>query len=189
MNTKRQQAQQALQRANAKAEDARKRGAWGALEQIDARIEAAAHRLHKVETLGTDLPSIVTVYEVVDHGPCDGGPSARCPHCGAGGRYIHHAITSSGAHVAAMSGCIQLFPQDSRYKRHSKLVTEAYNRRRKATEERKNLASWWSSMIEASEGLRDGRIDVEQWAQAVWEAENNRQSWLNRNGYGRRTRR
>lgn len=182
-----EQAKTALDRAAAREENATSRTAQ---DDLGYRTEAALNRLQLAEKYGTTLPTIVTVLKVVDHGPCDDGhPSAHCPHCGSGGRYIHYAITEDGTKIAAMSGCLQLFPQDRTYKRWSDLVAEAYKRRREASERRSKLASWWDGMIGASEALWDGKITVERWAQAIAAEESARQSWLARNGYGRMGRR
>lgn len=139
------------------------------------------------------LPAILAVTGCYDGGPCDGGPTATCPHCGAGGRYIWSFICADGSRRGAMSGCIQLYPSD----RHSRLIQEAFNRRMKAKEEGRSLASWWAAMIEATEAfaakeLRDHQEVAAATAElhaAVREAEGRRQSWLHRNGYGRRGRR
>lgn len=177
-----EQAKQALDRAAAREEGA----SWSAQEDLGYRTEAALNRLQLAEKYGTTLPTIVAVLKVVDHGPCDDGhASAHCPHCGSGGRYIHYAITEDGTRIGAMSGCIQLFPQDRKYKRWSDLVAEAYKREREAKEKRSKLAAWWDGMIGASEALWDGEITVERWAQAVAAEERERQSWLSRNGYKR----
>lgn len=157
---------------------------WNAREELGYRTEAAENRLSIAEKYGTTLPSIVAVLKVVDHGPCsDRRPSAHCPHCGSGGRYIHYAVLEDGARIAAMSGCIQLFPQIKKFAKYSKLVAEAYKRERVARDEKRNLAGWWAAMIGASEALWDCKITVEQWAQAIAAEECKRQDWLVRNGY------
>lgn len=40
----------------------------------------------------------------------DDSPDSACPHCGATGRYIHRFIVDDGRTLAAMSGCVKLFP-------------------------------------------------------------------------------
>lgn len=182
-----EQAKQALDRASNKEENAVH---WTTREDLGYRTEAAANRLQLAEKYGTTLPTIVAVLKVVDHGPCDDGhPSAHCPHCGSGGRYIHYAIVEDGTRIAAMSGCIQLFPQDMKYAKWSKLVAEAYKREREAREKRSKLAGWWDGMIGASEALWDQKITVERWARAIATEENARQQWLSRNGYKKHGRR
>lgn len=175
-----EQAKAAADRAASKEEKA----SWMAQEDLGYRTEAALNRLQLAEKYGTTLPAIVAVLKIVDHGPCDDGhASAHCPHCGAGGRYIHYAILEDGTKIGAMRGCIQLFPQNHKYAKWSKLVTEAYKREQEAKEKKSKLAGWWDGMIGASEALWDGKIDVQRWAQAIAIEESARQSWLARNGY------
>lgn len=50
------------------------------------------------------LPRIVRFLETLD------APGSACPHCGAGGRYIHRFQAEDGRTLAAMSGCVKLFP-------------------------------------------------------------------------------
>lgn len=50
------------------------------------------------------LPRIVRFLGTDD---CEG---ASCPHCGATGRYIHRFRVDDGRTLAAMSGCVKLFP-------------------------------------------------------------------------------
>lgn len=58
----------------------------------------------------TTLPTITRFISLTDHGPCDDGePSAHCPHCGAGGRYIWTFQCDDGTTRGAMKGCVQLF--------------------------------------------------------------------------------
>lgn len=40
----------------------------------------------------------------------DDSAGSSCPHCGATGRYIHRFIVEDGRTLAAMSGCVKLFP-------------------------------------------------------------------------------
>ncbi len=50
------------------------------------------------------LPRIVRFLGTTD---C---PDSQCPHCGATGRYIHRFLVDDGRTLAAMSGCVKLFP-------------------------------------------------------------------------------
>lgn len=62
-------------------------------------------------TATSTLPKIVRFLGITDYGPCDGGePTAVCPHCGSGGRYVHAFECADGTRRGAMSGCVQLFP-------------------------------------------------------------------------------
>jgi hypothetical protein len=40
----------------------------------------------------------------------DDSPDSSCPHCGCTGRYIHRFVVDDGRTLAAMSGCVKLFP-------------------------------------------------------------------------------
>jgi len=49
----------------------------------------------------------------------DGGPDgmARCPHCGAEGRWIYHFRLIDGTTAAAMMGCYKAWPKHCNYGR------------------------------------------------------------------------
>jgi len=40
----------------------------------------------------------------------DDCPDSTCPHCGSTGRFIHRFLVEDGRTLAAMSGCVKLFP-------------------------------------------------------------------------------
>lgn len=131
------------------------------------------------------LPAVVAVLGVKDHGPCeDGEGSARCPHCGAAGRYVITFICEDGSRRGAMRGCFQLFPASN--SPVARLVQEAFERQRDAASARpaRALASWWREMVEAADRLERGIDAVEAFRAAVNGAEGRRQAWLRRNGYG-----
>lgn len=139
------------------------------------------------------LPAIIAITGMHDYGPSDGEGSTCCPHCGARGRYVWSFICADGSRRGAMRGCIQLFPKAIGSSRYFKLIQEAFERRDKAKEEKKNLASWWQEMIDAAETFGTAKLpdhDAIQAAtlklqQAIAVAEGRRQDWLNKNGYGR----
>jgi hypothetical protein len=89
-----------------------------------------------------------------------------------------------------MRGCIQLFPQSGN--RYTRLIKEAFERRSKAAEEKKKLASWWQEMVDAAEEFGAGALPDHETIQSatlrlqqrVAAAESSRQQWLSRNGYG-----
>jgi len=58
-------------------------------------------------------PTIVAILACDDHGPCDDGPTAVCPHCGADGRYVYTCLMSDGSRKGMMSGCLQTFRKDA----------------------------------------------------------------------------
>lgn len=68
-------------------------------------------RKYAAITATETLPRITRFLGTTDSGPCEGGePTAICPHCGSGGRYIHYFECEDGTTRGAMSGCVQLFP-------------------------------------------------------------------------------
>ena len=52
----------------------------------------------------------VTLPRIVRFLGTDDSPDSSCPHCGSTGRYIHRFIVEDGRTLAAMSGCVKLFP-------------------------------------------------------------------------------
>lgn len=129
------------------------------------------------------LPAILAITDVRDGGPCDGGATATCPHCGADGRYVFYFVCVDGSRRGAMSGCLKLFPQSA--SPTARLVSEAFKREREAAVNHSKLASWWAEMIEAARALGRGEGSVLDFTARVQQAERSRQAWLNRNGYGR----
>jgi hypothetical protein len=61
----------------------------------------------------------------------DDAPESKCPHCGATGRYIHRFIVEDGRTLAALSGCVKLFPV-------SRVALEEQRLRKKAADRAKN---------------------------------------------------
>jgi len=136
------------------------------------------------------LPAVLAITGVDDGGPCsEGYGSNTCPHCGAEGRYIIRFLCEDGAERGAMKGCFQLFPGSST--RTAKLVQEAYERERAATEKKAKLASWWADMLaEVAEFRAHGsKDDFQLFTSRILDIDGRRQAWLQRNGYGRMGRR
>lgn len=130
------------------------------------------------------LPSVLAIVGVDDFGPCDGGGSASCPHCGAEGRYVINFLCDDGLVRGAMRGCFQLFPGSNT--KTAKLVQEAFARKRSAAENKTKLASWWSDMLDevADFRARGTKEDFALFASRILEIDARRQSWLRRSGYG-----
>jgi hypothetical protein len=74
----------------------------------------------KALSSSSKLPRIVRFLESED------SPGASCPHCGATGRWIHRFQVEDGRTLAAMSGCVKLFPV-------SRIATEEARLRTKLT--------------------------------------------------------
>lgn len=58
-------------------------------------------------------PSIIAVLACDDYGPCEEGPTASCPHCGAAGRYVYTCLMSDGTRKGMMKGCLGTFAKDA----------------------------------------------------------------------------
>lgn len=101
-----------------------------------------------------ELPKIVVVLGVTDHGPCDMGATAICPHCGAEGRYIYSFKCADGTTRGAMRGCLSKFPRH-RFASESQRILE------KALEYQKNkwqLPSWDKEIKDAIFAFADNQI-------------------------------
>lgn len=61
-------------------------------------------------------------------------PDSSCPHCGATGRWIHTFVVDDGRHLAAMSGCVKLFPV-------SRIATEEARLRQKLERYQKSFGA------------------------------------------------
>lgn len=57
-----------------------------------------------------NMAPVSTLPRIVRFLGTDDCPGARCPHCGAEGRWVHRFVTDDGRSLAAMSGCVKLFP-------------------------------------------------------------------------------
>lgn len=127
------------------------------------------------------LPKLAYATGVDDHGPSDGEGSTTCPHCGAAGRYVHNAVTEDGHRVAAMSGCIKLFPRSETF-----TITEALQERvRKYRAEGWKLTSWDQKMLDALDAFRAGDIDHEQLHRTLKHQHNHRKAHYARKYRGR----
>lgn len=117
----------------------------------------------KTLTPTSTLPKIIAIVDCEDHGPCDPDPSAYCPHCGAGGRYILRFICEDGKVHGAMKGCIQLYP---RHQFTSK-VEAVFAKERQYRKNKWNLPSWDQNIINACHSLGAGQITLAQWESTV----------------------
>ena len=97
-------------------------------------------------------PRIIRVLGVDD---C---PGATCPHCGAEGRYIHRVQLVDGRTIAAMSGCIKLFPVSPVADVHLKLTKKAIEYANKGW----GLNRWDTKSLEAIEAFYAGSISEQE---------------------------
>lgn len=102
----------------------------------------------------------------------DDAPDSECPHCGATGRYIHRFVVEDGRTLAAMSGCVKLFPS-------SRIAHEEARLRKKLDErKRKGWKLNWSDSraLEAIEQFYAGAIDERSALRAVDSAKRSNQA-------------
>lgn len=104
------------------------------------------------------LPKIIAFTGTHDGGPCDDGPTAVCPHCGADGRYVHFFITEDGVERGAMSGCIELFPVSPVAKIQRKLRDKERELQRKYGKDA-HLNSWQTKMLDSIRIYQEGGMD------------------------------
>lgn len=81
--------------------------------------------------------------------------SDTCPHCGARGRYVTAFETDDGRHLAAMAGCIRLFPVSPIASEHLRLMKklEACNRTGR------RLNRWDLASLDAIEAFYAGTMN------------------------------
>jgi hypothetical protein len=72
-------------------------------------------------TTATSLPTIISFTDFIDSGEYG---NARCPHCGAEGRYTYIFETTEGTR-GAMAGCVKLFPYNANARRQMTQVRNA----------------------------------------------------------------
>ena len=97
-----------------------------------------------------DLPKILYIIGKDDAGE-DG--AARCPHCGAEGRYTYVFMTEKGT-MGAMAGCIKLFPMH-RFARDGQRIYDKLQSYRKTGWK---LPSWDIAILETIEAFAKGEI-------------------------------
>lgn len=113
-----------------------------------------------MNTAVQSLPRIIRFLDTTD------APDSCCPHCGATGRYIHRFVVEDGRHLAAMSGCVKLFPV-------SPVALEEARLRKKAADYAKRgrkLNRADSDALDAIDGFYAGTVeerralDMVRWA-------------------------
>ncbi len=104
------------------------------------------------------LPRITRYLGMSDGGPCDPDFSAECPHCGAGGRYVHHFECEDGTTRGAMSGCVELFEMTPVAKLHKRLTEKA----RDAARDKRTLNKLEQRVMFALDEFYAGRLPQER---------------------------
>jgi hypothetical protein len=126
-----------------------------------------------------------------DAGPCEPGwPSAFCPHCGSGGRYVWSFVCQDGTTRGAMRGCLDLFAQSSLAReqlasidRHAEACAEERAGRKGA----RGPTSWDKEVFGATTDLEAGRIEVREAEGRIRAALDQRRAYLSRR-FGKRRR-
>lgn len=99
----------------------------------------------------SDLPKVLYITGETDSGEFG---NARCPHCGAEGRYIIHFVTADGQERGAMKGCFSKFPQHKFAAIHMRLIEKERDYSKKGW----NLPSWDQDTLKAIEEYAHGAI-------------------------------
>jgi hypothetical protein len=110
--------------------------------------------------------------------------AAKCPHCGADGRYIRSFITADGKRRGAMAGCIKLFPVHP-FAEAGMRVAEKI---RDAEANGRKPASWDLAIEAALEAYFDQDLTETECESAIRNAEWNKRQWMDRRTGGRRRR-
>jgi hypothetical protein len=129
----------------------------------------------------TKLPKIVAVLAKDDHGPCDAGATAVCPHCGADGRYVYTFLCDDGTTRGAMAGCIKLFPRSIAADECEKALAKSCA----ARGGKGYLSRWDERMLNAIEQLQNGAIDCRTLEAIAQGIKMEKRNWMRSKGYCR----
>lgn len=123
-----------------------------------------------------DLPKIVVVLGVTDYGPCDGGASAVCPHCGAEGRYVYTFRCVDGSTRGAMKGCLSKYPRHIFASESQRLLDKEADYKKQGW----NLPSWDVEIKDAIFAFADGSISESDAMSRVRTAQETRRRYRER---------
>lgn len=146
------------------------------------RVNAAATAQGK-PGIYTNLPQIVMRLGEDDAGEYG---AARCPHCGAEGRYTVWFLCDDGLRHGAMRGCLQHFPRH----RFFDLAQRIADKEREIADANRNggsrqLASWDAEVRGAIEAFSQGAISEDEAQARIDTAEGRKRAWMKRRGYRR----
>ena len=133
------------------------------------------------------LPKRLLTLRTIDCGkkdPEDFEPTGNCPHCGAGGRWIHVFLCDDGLIYGAMSGCINLFGEGPKTKL-AIMGEKAMDKEKEMIRagSKKTIAKWFSTVLDALRDLELGKITLEE-AEKIGGTEYvKRNTWLRDNGF------
>jgi len=123
-----------------------------------------------------DLPKIIIVLGVNDHGPCEGGASAICPHCGAEGRYVYIFKCDDGTTRGAMRGCIQKFPRHAFADESQRILDKEADYKTRGW----SLPSWDIAIQSAINEFAEGQISEQDAQTRIRSAQESRRGWKDR---------
>lgn len=131
-----------------------------------------------------NLPKVVAITHFEDSGEYG---NARCPHCGAEGRYVYYFRCDDGTERGAMKGCFSKFPQHPFAKIHARIMDKQKDLDRINQERRQDrkLASWDVEQLEAIEAFAAGDMDEIEVDEIIRDAEARKNRWLKSHGYRR----
>jgi len=138
------------------------REAREAATATDEDAVAAARKSHTtLDHKADNLPRIIQFLGTSDGGPCDDGPTAACPCCGADGRYVHWFKVETGETVGAMSGCIKRFPVSPIADAHKRLMDKEVELRQRFGKDAK-LNRHQQAQVEIIERFYAGTIGEDE---------------------------
>jgi hypothetical protein len=136
------------------------------------------------------LPKRIITLRTIDCGPMEEGssdPTGNCPHCGAGGRWIHVFLCDDGLIYGAMSGCINLFGEGPKTKLaimgEKAMDKEKELIRASAKGSKKTIAKWFTAVLDALRDLELGTITLEEAEKIGMNEYSKRNTWLLDNGF------
>lgn len=144
--------------------------------QPDAPAVAAPQKPRVANPLYLNLPRIVRFLGTDDAGE---DRTAKCPHCGAKGRYIHHFITEDGRQRGAMAHCFRQFPIHP----FAKIAADLEEKERKVRQSSRALARWDQRVLEALDAYYAGSMCEDGVYDAINRARAAKRAWMQRRGY------
>lgn len=143
---------------------------------LTAEQREEKERARAASSIYANLPKIVAVLGIQDNGPCEGGASAICPHCGAEGRYVYSFLCDDGTRRGAMRGCFSKFP------RHRFAVESARILDKEADYKKKgwSLPTWDRDMLDAILKFADGVLPEAEAEAAIRAAKTRRDAYKRR---------
>ena len=114
---------------------------------------------------------------------------AACPHCGCAGRNIYPFMTTDGRRLAAMAGCLKLFPKHRFAERHAAILQKHVAKVRAAArrgDNSPNLPGWDQNIVAAIESVARGEVSEQHVVGTIAVEDGKKREWLHRNGLGRR---